>query len=247
MHSGRNTLAVFKRELKAYFESPVAYVFMIAFLALIGFFTFSVGHYYEQGVADLKPFFFWFPWVFLLLVPAATMGLWAEERGSGTIELLLTMPVTLTQAVLGKFLALWCFITLNLLLTFPIVLTTLYLGEPDLGVVLCGYVGVILLAGAYVSVGMLTSSMTRNQVISFVLSLVICLLLILAGWEPVTSFFTRWAPVWLVDTVAAFSVIPHYESVRRGVLDVRDVAYFASVMAFILAATHTVIENRKTA
>lgn len=247
MLSPRTAVAVFKRELKSYFESPVAYVFLVAFLLLVGFLTFSVSHYYERGMADLQPFFFWHPWVFLLLVPAATMGLWASERESGTIELLLTMPITLTQALLGKFFAAWCFITLAIALTFPIVITTAYLGDPDLGVILCGYLGSILLAGTCVSVGMLTSSMTRNQVISFVLSLVVCLLLLLAGWEPVTSFFTKWAPTWLVDAIAAFSFIPHYESVRRGVVDIHDIGYFASIMVFMLFASHVVLENRKSA
>lgn len=247
MYNPRHSLAIFKRELKSYFESPVAYVFLVAFLVLVGFLTFSVSHYYERGMADLQPFFFWHPWVFLLLVPAATMGLWASERESGTLELLLTMPITMAEALLGKFLAAWCFIALAVALTFPIVITTAYLGDPDMGVVLCGYFSSILLAGTYVSVGMLTSSMTRNQVISFVLSLAICLLLLLAGWEPVIGFFTRWAPVWLVDTVAAFSFIPHYESIRRGVIDVHDIAYYASVIVFMFFATHVVLENRRSA
>jgi ABC-2 type transport system permease protein len=247
MNGARNTLAICKRELKAYFESPVAYVFMVVFLALVGFLTFFVTRFYERRVADLQPFFFWHPWVYLLLVPAATMGLWAEERRTGTIELLLTMPVTMLQAVLGKFIAAWIFITVGLVLTFPIVLTTAYLGHPDMGVILCGYVGSILLAGAYVSVGMLTSAMTRSQVISFVLSLVICLLLLLAGWPPVTDIFVQWAPEWLVQAVAALSFMPHYDAVQRGVLDLRDIAYYLSVILFMTAATHVVLENRKSA
>ncbi len=238
---------ILRREMKSYFEAPVAYVFLVVFLLLTGFLTFSVARFYERGTADLQPFFFWHPWVFLLLVPAATMGLWAEERRSGTIELLLTMPITLTQAILGKFLAAWAFLTLGVLLTFPVVLTTLYLGNPDLGVVFAAYVGSILLAGACVAVGMLTSALSRSQVIGFVLALLTCLVLLLSGWDPITGFFVRWAPAWLVDAVAAFSFMPHVESIQRGVLDLRDIAYFASVMAFMLLATHVVLDNRRTA
>ena len=219
---------------------------MVVFLVLIGFLTFSVTRFFERQTADLQPFFFWLPWVFLLLVPAGTMGLWAEERRAHTIELLLTMPITMFQAIMGKFLAAWLFISLSVAFTFPIVITTSYLGDPDLGAVTGGYFGAIMLAGAYVSVGMLTSSMTRSQVISFVLSLIVCLLLVLAGWDPVTGAFSRWAPG-LAELVASFSFITHFESIQRGVIDLRDVLYYLSVMAFMLAATHVVLNNRKSA
>lgn len=240
-----NAASIFKRELKSYFQSPIAYVFMIVFLALSGFLTFALSQFYERGSADLQPFFFWHPWVYLLLVPAATMGLWAEERKTGTIELLLTMPITTTEAIVGKFLAAWAFIVLALALTFPIVLTTAYLGDPDMGVIACGYLGSVLLSGAYVSIGMLTSSMTRNQVISFVLSLSFCFLLLLIGFPPMTGFFVRWAPAWFVNGIAAFSLLPHFESIQRGVVDIRDIAYYASIILFMGAATHVVISNRK--
>ncbi|NQU41577.1 MAG: ABC transporter permease [Lentisphaerae bacterium] len=238
---------IFRRELKAYFESPVAYVFMVVFLILTGFMTFSVAHFYERGAADLMPFFFWHPWVYLLLVPAATMSLWAEERRAGTVELLLTMPITMFEAIMGKFLAAWLFISLGVILTFPIVLTTAYLGNPDMGVVFSGYLGSILLAGAYVAVGMLTSSMSRSQVIGFVLGLLACLILLLAGWDPITGFFVRWAPGWLVSAVASISFMPHYESMQRGVIDLQDVTYYASIMVLMLFATHIVLDNRKSA
>ncbi len=246
MDSIRNIKAIFKREIKSYFQSPVAYVFMVVFLVLTGFLTFSVTRFYERQAADLQPFFFWLPWVFLLLVPAGTMGLWAEERRAHTIELLLTMPVTMCEAIMGKFLAAWAFIGISIALTFPIVITTSYLGDPDMGAVISGYVGAILLAGAYVSVGILTSSMTRSQVISFVLSLVFCLILVLAGWDPVTGAFSKWAPK-LAELIASFSFITHFESIQRGVIDLRDVIYYISVMAFMLAATHVVLNNRKSA
>ena len=247
MDSIRNTKAIIKRELASYFESPVAYVFMVVFLMLIGFLTFFVSRFYESGQADLRGFFFWHPWMFLILVPAAAMRLWAEERRAGTIETLLTLPVTVTQVIFGKFLAAWIFIGLIVALTFPIVLTTVYLGAPDRGAIICGYIGSLLLAGAYLSVGMLTSALTRNQVISFVLSLVICLFLLLAGWPPVTDLMVRWAPEWLVRGVAAFSFMPHYEAFQKGVLDLRDFAYYFSVMIFMLFGTHLVLENRKAA
>jgi len=247
MGSFSHTAAIFKRELKSYFESPVAYVFIVGFLVLTGFLTFSVTQFYERGIADLQPFFFWHPWVYLLLVPAATMGLWAEERRSGSVELLLTMPVTLHQAILGKFLAAWLFLTMAISLTFPVILTTCYLGDPDGGVIFSGYLGSILLAGACVSVGMLTSSMTSSQVISFVLSLIFCLVLLLAGWPPVTSIFDKWAPNWLVQGIAAFSFMPHYESMQRGVIDIRDLAYYVSVIVFMIFATQVVLDNRKSA
>ena len=247
MESVRNTLLIFRRELRSYFEAPLAYVFLVVFLMLTGFFTFAVSRFYEAGQADLRAFFFWHPWVYLLLVPAVSMRLWAEERRSGSIELLLTLPVTMAQTIAGKFLAAWLFLILAISLTFPLVLTTIYLGSPDSGVIIGGYLGSILLAGTYLSVGLLTSAMTRSQVISFVLALIICLFLLLAGWPPVTEMLVRWAPNWLVKGVAAFSVMPHYESIQRGVLDLRDVGYYASVMLVMLFATHLTIENRKTA
>lgn len=241
-----NTCTIFRRELKSYFESPVAYVFMIVFLLLTGFLTFSVNGFYERRIADLDPFFFWHPWVYLLLVPAATMGLWAEERRTGTIELLLTMPLTMTQAIVGKFLAAWLFIAMCVLLTaIPMVGTVIHLGSPDTGAVVCGYLGSVLLAGAYVAVGMLASSLTRNQVISFVLALTACFVLLLAGWEPVTGFFSRWAPAWVVNGVAALSFMPHYDAIKRGVVDLADVAYYASVIAFMLTAAHITLGERK--
>lgn len=246
MESLRNTLQIFRRELGAYFHSPVAYVFLVVFLLLIGFLTFFVAQFYEAGQADLRSFFFWMPWVFLLLVPAASMRLWAEERRSGTMELLLTLPVTLGQAILGKFFAAWVFLSLAVALTFPIVVTAAYLGDPDPGVIVGGYVGSFLLAGTCLAVGMLTSAMTRNQVISFVLSLVACLFLILAGWPPVTNMLIQWAPEWLIRGIASFSVMPHFVSAQRGVLDLRDVVYTASAIVVLLAAARLVLEGRKS-
>jgi ABC-2 type transport system permease protein len=237
-------MAVAKREWRAYFDSPVAYVFIIIFLMLAGFFTFAVARFFEAGQADLRGFFQWHPWLYMILVPAVAMRLWAEERRSGTIELLFTVSVTPLQALLGKFFAAWLFMALALGLTFPVVWTAFYLGSPDPGTIVSGYLGSVLLAGAYVSAGMFTSALTRNQVISFILAVVIGLFLILAGYPPVTDLLARRAPVWLVDGIAAFSFMPHFETLQRGVIDLRDLIYFASVMVFMLFATQTVLKNK---
>ncbi|NLB65620.1 MAG: ABC transporter permease subunit [Lentisphaerae bacterium] len=244
MNTIRNMAAIAKREWVAFFSSPVAYVFMIIFLALAGFFTFSVGGFYEAGQADLRVFFFWHPWLYLILVPAAAMRLWAEERRLGTIELLFTVSVTPLQALAGKFAAAWGVLLLALALTLPIPLTAAWLGDPDWGVIVSGYVASGLLAGAYLSLGMFTSSLTRNQVISFVLAVVGGLFLILAGFPPVIALLHEWAPRWLVEGVAAFGFMPHYEALQRGVLDLRDILYFVSVMVFMNFLTHQVLSNR---
>lgn len=243
----RGMWEVFKRELKSYFESPVAYVFLIVYLALTGFLTFLLAKFYELGQADLHPFFNLFPWTYLILVPAVSMRLWSEERRSQTIEVLLTLPLTLTQAIAGKFLAAWVFLGLALALTFPIVITTAFLGDPDNGAVWGGYAASFMLAGAYLSVGMAASAMTRNQVISFVLAAVACLCLLLVGFYPFTDMLVKWAPDWLVDGVAAFGVMRYYESMVRGVLDVRDIGYYMSVMAVMLTATHVLLHSKKAA
>lgn len=204
-----NIWCVLKREWKGYFATPVAFVFIVIFLALIGFFTFSsqLGQFFEREEASLSSFFTWHPWIYLFLVPSVGMRLWSEERRQGTMELLLTMPVAPWHTIVGKFLASWAFLALALLLTFPVVFTTGYLGDPDYGPIVCGYIGSIFLAGGYLAVSSMTSALTRNQVISFILSVVICLFLILAGFPPVTDMLIQWAPGWLVDTVSSFSVM----------------------------------------
>lgn len=243
----RNIRIITKRELAGYFGSPVAYVFIVIFLMLTGFFTFYISHFFEAGQAGLNAFFQWHPWLFMFLVPAVAMRLWAEERRLGTIELLLTLPVTVTEVVLGKFLAAWCFIGIALALTFPLVLTVIYLGNPDLGVILCGYLGSLLMAGAFLSVGSMTSALTRSQVVSFILAVVACLFLILAGYAPVTSVLAGWAPVWLVDLVSSTSVLTHFASIARGVLDLRDLLYYVSVMVVMIVINGVVLQNRESA
>ena len=234
-----------RRELEGYFTSPVAYVFLVIFLLLTGFFTFTAGAFFERGEASLSAFFGWHPWLYLVLVPAVGMRLWAEERRAGTIELLLTMPITTWQAIVGKFLASWIFLALALVLTFPVVLTVNVLGEPDNGAIVAGYVGSLLLAGGYLAITCMTSALTRNQVVSFILSVVICLFLILAGFNPVTDLLARWTSADVVDTVAAFSVITHFDGFQRGVLDSRDLIFFLSVIGFALFATGVIIRGHR--
>jgi ABC-2 type transport system permease protein len=233
-----------KRELVGYFTSPVAYIFLVIFLLLTGFFTFTAGQFFERGEASLSAFFGWHPWLYLVLVPAVGMRLWAEERRAGTLELILTMPLTPAQAIVGKFLASWIFLALALLLTFPVAITANVLGDPDNGMIVAGYLGSLFLAGAYLAVTCMTSALTRNQVVAFILSVVACLFLILAGFNPVTDLLGRWAGPGVVDTVAAFSVMTHFDGFGKGVIDSRDLAYFLSVIGFSLFATSVILRNR---
>lgn len=234
-----------KRELVSYFASPVAYVFLVIFLLLTGFLTFTAGAFFERGEASLASFFIWHPWLYLILVPAVGMRLWSEERRAGTLELLLTLPVATWQAIVAKFLASWVFLALALALTFPVIVTVNLLGEPDNGQIASGYVGSVLLAGAYLAIACMTSAMTRNQVVSFILSVVILLFLILAGFNPVTDLLVRWASPAVVDTVAAFSVMTHFEGFQKGVIDSRDLIFFLSVIGFALFATGVIIRNHR--
>lgn len=245
MSACNNVKAIAKRELGAYFASPVAYVFIVIFLLLTGFFTFNVGQFFQIGEASLASFFFWHPWLYLFLVPAVGMRLWSEERRQGTMELLLTMPITTWQAILGKFLASWAFLAIALLLTFPIVITVNYLGDPDNGIIFAGYIGSLLLAGAYLAISSMTSAMTRNQVVSFIVSVVICLFLIIVGYGPVTDLLTNWGSAALVDTVASFSVITHFDPFQKGLIDLRDIVFFLSIIVFALFTTGVIIRAHR--
>ncbi len=245
MNAWNNIKTITKRELGGYFTSPIAYVFLIIFLLLTGFFTFTIGNFFERGEASLVSFFTWHPWLYLFLVPAVGMRLWSEERRLGTMELLLTMPITTWQAIIGKFLASWLFLALALALTFPVWITVNWLGSPDNGIIAAGYVGSLFLAGAYLAISCMTSALTRNQVISFILSVVICLFFILAGYTPVTDLLTRFASPVLVDIIAAFSVMTHFEGFQRGVIDLRDFVFFASVIGFALFTTGVIIRSQR--
>ena len=238
-------LAVFRREFVTYFVTPLAYVFIVIFLALAGTLTFFLGAFFDRGQADLQPFFSFHPWLYLLLVPAIAMRLWSEERKIGTIELLLTLPVSTTQAVLAKFLAAWAFPAIALALTFPLWLTVNYLGTPDNGVILASYIGSLIMAGAYLAVGACFSALTSNQVIAFVLAALVCLIFAVGGTPIVLEFFTGWAPAGVIDTIASLSFMSNFRAIARGVIDVSALVYFASVIAFFLFANVVLVDLYK--
>ncbi|MBR5946411.1 ABC transporter permease subunit [bacterium] len=241
----RTIISIVKREMSGYFGSPVAYVFIVIFLILCGFFTFQFGDFYNSNDASLRTFFVWHPWLYLFLIPAVAMRMWAEERRTRTIELLLTLPVTLPQAILGKFLAGWLFIGIALSLTFPMVITVCYLGNPDIGQIIAGYIGSFLLAGCYLAVGSFASSLTRNQVVAFIICLVICLFFVIAGWGPVTEALATTVPLSVANFIASLSFMYRFDSVQRGVIDSRDLIYYASLITFMLSATSVVLTSRK--
>lgn len=236
---------IFKREFASFFATPLAYVFLLIFLVLSSVFTFYLGGFYESGQANLNPFFNFHPWLYLFLVPALAMRMWAEERKSGTIELLMTLPITRFESVVGKFLAAWIFAGIALLLTFPMVLTVNYLGDPDNGAILTGYVGSWLLVGAYLSVGSCMSALAKNQVIAFILTVSLCFLFVVSGFSLVLDIFNGWAPQWLLDAVASFSFLTRFQAISKGVIDVRDLLYFLSFITAWLMATAVVIDLKK--
>lgn len=240
-------IAVFKRELGAYFATPLAYVFIIIFLALAGAVTFYFGGFFNRGQADLQPFFAFHPWLYLFLIPAVGMRLWAEERKTGTLELLMTLPVSTTQAVVGKFLAAWAFTAIAILLTFPIWITVNYLGNPDNGVIIAGYLASILMAGAFLAICGFVSALTRNQVIAFVVAAAVCFLFMMSGLEMVLSVFRGWASYFVVDTVASLSFLTHFDAIVKGVIDLRDVVYLLSAIGVFLFANVVVVDLKKGA
>jgi ABC-2 type transport system permease protein len=236
---------LFRRELGAYFGTPLAYVFIVIFLVLSGVFTFYLGGFYERNQADLEPFFDFLPWLYLFLIPAISMRTWAEERKSGTIEQLLTLPITMWQAVAAKFLAAWAFIAVAVALTFPLWLTVNYLGDPDNGVIFAAYLGSLLMAGGYLAIGICISAGTRNQVIAFIVTLVVCFVLTLSGYPLVLNLFRGWLPEALVDLVASLSFLTHFQAISKGVLDLRDIVYFVVMGMAWLYASAIVIDMKK--
>ncbi|MFT5538529.1 MAG: ABC-2 type transport system permease protein [Alphaproteobacteria bacterium] len=228
------TLTLFRRELVSYFVTPVAYVFIVVFLALLGAMTFFLGGFFGRGQADLVPFFAFHTWLYLLLVPAVSMRLWSDERKTGTIELLLTLPISPTQAVLAKFFAAWCFAAIAVALTFPIWITVNYLGDPDNGVIIAGYVGSLVMGGAFLAIGSCFSTASKNQVIAFVLAVIVSLIFTVAGTPLVLEFVTGWAPQGVIDVVAGLSFIANFDAISKGVLDLVNLVYFVSVMMLFL-------------
>jgi len=241
----RNTFLIFRRELGGYFATPVAYVILVLFLALASAFTFYLGNFFDRGQADLQAFFAFHPWLYLFLIPAIAMRLWSEERKSGTIELFLTLPISLSQAVLGKFLAAWAFTGVALALTFPMWITVNYLGSPDNGVVVASYIGSFLMAGAYLAIGSCISATTKSQVIAFVVTAVLSFIFTVAGSQMVLSFFSGWAPKTIVDLIGSFSFLTHFSDITRGVIDIRDVIYFGLLIGVFLFATGVVVDMKK--
>lgn len=240
-----NVSTIFRREFASYFATPLAFVFIVIFLILVGVFAFYIGGFYERGQADLAPFFSYHPWLYLFLIPALSMRLWAEERKAGTIELLMTLPVTLWQAVLGKFFAAWLFAGLALALTFPMWITVNYLGDPDNGTILAAYIGSFLMAGGFLAIGACISAATRNQVIAFIFTVVVCFLFLLAGFALVLEVFEGWAPQPIIDAIASLSFLTHFTSISKGVIDIRDLLYFGTLIAAWLAANAIVLELKK--
>jgi ABC-2 type transport system permease protein len=239
-----NIKTIFRREFSSYFATPLALVFIVFFLALAGAFAFQFGNFYERGQADLAPFFSYHPWLYLFLIPAISMRLWAEERKSGSIELLMTLPITTWQAVIGKFLAAWAFAGVALALTFPMWITVNYLGDPDNGAILAGYIGSFLMAGGFLAIGACLSAATRNQVIAFIFTVVLCFVFLLSGFPIVLSAFAGW-PQPIVDAVASLSFLTHFQSISKGVIDLRDLLYFGTVIGCWLAATSIVLDMKK--
>ena len=236
---------IFKRELGSYFATPLAYVFIVIFLVLSGVFTFYLGGFFERNQADLQPFFNFHPWLYLFLVPAIAMRLWAEERKSGSIELLMTLPITRFEAVTGKFLAAWVFAGIALLLTFPMIITVNYLGQPDYGAIFTGYLGSWLMAGGFLAIGSCMSALAKNQVIAFILAVVVSFLFIVSGFPLVLDAFSAWAPQGVLDAIASLSFLTRFEAISKGVIDLRDLLYFVTLIAAWLAATAVVVDLKK--
>lgn len=245
--SFRNIWIVFKREFGAYFSTPLATIFLVIFVALTGAFAFYVGHFFDRGQADLGSFFLFHPWLYLLLVPAIAMRLWAEERKIGTIELLMTLPISPWEAILGKFLAAWAFIGLALVLTFPMWITVNYLGDPDNGVVLASYLGSFLMAGAFLAIGSCISALTKNQVIAFIVSAAICFVFVMSGYELVLNSFRAWAPAFLVNAVQSLSFLLHFEDITKGLIGLPTILFYGSLIAFALFANRVIIDLKKAA
>lgn len=238
-------LAIAKRELDGYFTTPIAYIFIVIYLVLSGLLTFYLGGFYEKEQADLSAFFGFQPWLYLLLVPAVSMRLWAEERQSGSIELLMTLPVTLWQAVLGKFLAAWLFIGLALSLTFPIWITVNYLGSPDNGAILTGYLASFLMAGAFLAIGSCVSAANRNQVVAFIITIALCFILMMAGFPLVLDLLSTWLPASVINAIANLGFLIHFQDLSKGVLELADIAFFVLVIGTWLYATAVVLDLKK--
>lgn len=243
----RNVWIIAKRELGAYFGTPLAYVFAVIFVAMTGAFAFYIGNFFDRGQADLQAFFAYHTWLYLLLVPAVAMRLWAEERKTGTIELLMTLPVTTFEAILGKFVAAWIFIGIALLLTGPMWFTVAYLGKPDHGVIFASYIGSFLMAGAFLAIGSCISALTRNQVIAFIVAATLCFLFVMSGAEMILNLFRGWAPAFVTQAISSLSFLNHFDQISKGVIGLPSLVFYLSLIAFFLFANMIIVEQRKSA
>jgi ABC-2 type transport system permease protein len=243
----RNVSVIFRREFAGYFSTPLAYVFIVIFLSLNGALTFYMGRFFERGQADLASFFTFHPWLYLFLIPAVAMRMWAEERKSGTIELLMTLPVSTFQVVLGKYLAAWTFIFVALILTFPMWLTVNYLGNPDNGIILASYIGSLIMAGAFLAVGACISALSKNQIIAFIVAAVVSFIFLSSGLDMVLAFFRGWAPEFVVDAIGSLSFLTHFVAITGGVIDLRDFIFFTSVIALSLFINTALVDIKKAA
>jgi ABC-2 type transport system permease protein len=236
---------IFDRELRGYFRTPLASIFLLVFLALSSGMTFFLGRFFERDQADLIAFFTWHPWLFLILMPAIGMRLWAEERRSGTIELLITLPVTNTQLVVGKFLASWIFTLIALVLSMPIWITVNYLGNPDNSVILISYIGSWLMAGAFLALTSCLSTLTKNQVIAFIISSISGFILIMAGFSLILSAVRSWAPVWITETIGSMSFLSHFSRIQMGVFDLNSLVFFISMIILCLWINIQLVQMKK--
>ncbi|MDP6786390.1 MAG: ABC transporter permease [Rhodospirillales bacterium] len=241
----RNVSVIFRREFTGYFSTPLAYVFIVIFLALNGALTFYLGRFFERGQADLASFFTFHPWLYLFLIPAVAMRMWAEERKSGTIELLMTLPVSTFEVVLGKYLAAWTFVSVALILTFPMWLTVNYLGDPDNGIILASYIGSLIMAGAFLAIGACISALSKNQIIAFIVAAAVSFIFLSSGLDMVLAFFRGWTPEFVVDAIGSLSFLTHFVAITGGVIDLRDFIFFASVIALSLFINTALVDIKK--
>ena len=239
------TYIILDREIKGYFRTPLASIFLLVFLALSSGMTFFLGRFFERDQADLTAFFSWHPWLFLVLMPAIGMRLWAEERRSGTIELLITLPVTNTQLVVGKFLASWFFTLIALIITMPIWITVNFLGDPDNNVILISYIGSWFMAGAFLSLTSCLSALTKNQVIAFIISSISGFILIMAGFNLVLSAVRSWSPNWITETISSMSFLSHFTRIQMGVFDLSTLVFFISMMILCLWINVQLVQLKK--
>lgn len=240
-----NTWIICKRELTSYFSTPIAYVFIVVFLLISSLATFYVGNFFARGQADLVPFFSFHPWLYMLFIPAISMRLWSEERKSGSIELLLTLPITTWEAITGKYLAAFIFTSIALALTFPLWIAVNYLGNPDNGIIVASYLGSLFMAGSFLAVGAAISALTKNQVIAFVLSLIACLVMNLIGFPLIVDNLRGIVPNLIIETLSSFSFLTNFDTISRGLLDIRSIIYFATLIMFGLFANAVIVETKR--